>query len=165
MAHDPETKARAIAMLISGIAAAEVSSKLDVPIPTMHRWRRECTDDEYLGRIIGKNDNRTKNDNMVSKSDQPDLPVVLDDPKPLKAEEMRAEAVRVRVYGYLCQAFETLTRQAEILGDEEYLRSQSVADVAIAHGELFGNTVQILRASESARPTDGGAAGEGAEVP
>jgi hypothetical protein len=54
MAHAPATKAKAMAMLLTGDAPAHVARELGIPLGTCKRWQKEASG--HLQGVIGPED-------------------------------------------------------------------------------------------------------------
>jgi transposase-like protein len=65
-----------------------------------------------------------------------------------RAEAGRSDDVGALLLAYLRENLATLTAQARVFGDGEWIREQGAADVAVLHGVLTDKAVRLLEALE-----------------
>lgn len=63
-----------------------------------------------------------------------------------KVDPQKRERIGELVLAYLSTALETLEVQARMFQDEEWLRKQNAADVAVLHGVVTDKSIRLLEA-------------------
>lgn len=64
------------------------------------------------------------------------------------------EPIGIKLMGYLRAALDTLTKQAVVFGDTNWLKKQPANELAILHGVLADKTIRLLEALSTSAEGD-----------
>ena len=79
-------------------------------------------------------------------------------------EERRAE-IEGLMFEYVTTGLRSLRKQAEVMGEDDWIRKQNAEGLAIVHGVAFDKVVRVLEAANTAAQIEDADGIEGSEEP
>jgi transposase-like protein len=79
-------------------------------------------------------------------------------------EERRAE-IEGLMFEYVTTGLRSLRKQAEVMGEDDWIRKQNAEGLAIVHGVAFDKVVRVLEAANTAAQIEDADGDEGSEEP
>ena len=129
--YDPEVKAAVLAALLAGQSVNAVAKEYKIPKGTVSSWAKR--EGELLDGVRRDAANQ--------------------------AEGGEGSEVGGLLLDYLGANLRSLKNQVEVMGEKEYLRTQPIESVALAHGIQVDKAVRLIEAADRAKsefehPTD-----------
>lgn len=77
--------------------------------------------------------------------------------------EDRREEIEALMFDYVTTGLMSLKKQAEVMGEDDWIRKQNAEGLAIVHGVAFDKVVRVLEAANTAAQIEGVDGDEGEE--
>ena len=124
--YSAEVHAACLAALLAGQAVGVVAGAYNVPVATLRSWKSRA-----LGRVgpVGTAESG--------------------------GGQRTVERIGELLVAYLVESLETLRAQLKVMGDGEWLKKQSAAEIAVLHGVGVDKALRLLEGLETANASAG----------
>lgn len=68
-----------------------------------------------------------------------------------EVRRQKGKEIEDLLFGYLTQTIDTLTIQAKVVSEREYIIKQPAGELAVLHGVMADKSIRLLEAAERAR--------------